>query len=200
VWRALYHVHDDLVIRKDLREDARPAPAGPFRVERAGPQHQQLAARYNARRCYRRATLAFRERLQNGYTGLVALLDGEMVGHMWCIDASSHPDHPEVRRYAIDLADGEVYGFDFYLAEEHRGSGNATAFLDQVHAALRSLDYRVMWGYVESDNVASRWLFSIAGHAVVRRRRSLRILSRLLVVDRRIYLEGDGGMRPLLGR
>jgi GNAT superfamily N-acetyltransferase len=198
VARAVYAVQDDLVISKDLSEaEAQPAD-GPFRIEPAGHEHLALAASFNARRCYRRATFGFRQRLERGYSGLVALADGEMVGHIWYFDGRTHPDDPETARYDIALGDGDVYGFDLFIAEDHRGGGKATAFLDQVHATLRSLGYGTMWGYVESDNLASRWLFSIGGHVVVRRRRFARVLSRLLIIDRRVYFEGSDGIRPLL--
>jgi hypothetical protein len=194
--RLLYAPHDDLVIRKELSEVEGPAPDGPFRLEPAGPQHVPLAATFYARRCYRRAAPSFAARLERGYSGLVALLGGEMVGYFWYVDGAM-PDHPEVARYDIPLSDDGVYGFDLFLAEEHRGGGKATAFLGQVHRALRDSGYQTLWGYVESGNMASRWLFSIAGHSVVRRRRASRILSRLVIVDRKLYLEGSRGPRPL---
>ncbi len=123
-----------------------------------------------------------------------------MVGWIWCADPRRHPHDAEIQRYRIPDREGDVYAFDLFLAEEHRGQGNATALLDQIHATLASLGYRAMWGYVESDNVPSRWLFGICGHAVVGRSRARRILSRLLIVDQRVYLQGPRGLRPLLGR
>jgi GNAT superfamily N-acetyltransferase len=185
------------VIRRDLSQEDAAGSESPFHLEPAGPQHLPLAASFNAKRCYRRATAVFGERLARGYSGLVALMGDEMVGQVWWVDAG-HPPHPEVVRFDIPMDDGEVYSFDLFLAEEHRGGGNATVFLDQVHAAVQGLGYRAMWGYVESDNVASRWLFSICGYTVVKRRRSWRILSRLLVMDRKVYLDGGRGLRPLL--
>jgi GNAT superfamily N-acetyltransferase len=197
---AVYAGDDHLIIRKDLTEQAPAPPEGAFRLERAGHQHLPLVARFNARRCYRRATNAFRDRLDRGYIGLVALLDGQMVGWIWCADPRRHPHDAAIQRYRIPDREGDVYAFDLILAEAHRGQGNATALLDQIHAALASLGYRAMWGYVESDNVPSRWLFAICGHAVVGRSRGRRILSRLVMVDRRVYLQGPRGLRPLLGR
>jgi GNAT superfamily N-acetyltransferase len=197
--RAIFASDDHLIIRKDLTE-VPPATDGAFRLERAGDQHLPLVASFNAKRCYRRATDAFTERLERGYIGLVALRDGELVGWMWCADRRRHPHDPEIQRYRIADGEGDVYGFDLILAEEHRGQGNATALLVQIHSALASLGYRTLWGYVERDNVPSRWLFTLCGHAVVGRSRGRRILSRLLIVDRRVYFEGPRGLRPLLGR
>jgi GNAT superfamily N-acetyltransferase len=197
--RAVYASDDHLIIRKDLTQPA-PATDGAFRLEQAGDQHLPLVASFNAKRCYRRATHTFMHRLDRGHIGLIALLDGEMVGWIWCTDPRRHPDDPEIKRYRIPDRGGDVYGFDLILAEEHRGHGNATVLLDQIHATLASLGYGAMWGYVESDNLPSRWLFSVSGHAVVGRSRGRRILSRLLIADRRVYLHGRRGLRPLLGR
>ena len=197
--RAVYASDDHLIIRKDLTEQG-PATDGAFRLERAGHQHLPLVAGFNAKRCFRRATDTFSDRLDRGYTGLVALHDGEMVGWIWCTDPGLHPYDAEIQRYGVPSRAAAVYAFDLVLAEEHRGRGNATALLAQIHAALASLGYRALWGYVESDNLPSRWLFSICGHTVVGQSRGRRILSRLLVVDRRVYVHGPRGLRPLLGR
>jgi GNAT superfamily N-acetyltransferase len=196
---ALHASDDHLIIRKDLTEPG-PSPAGAFRLEQAAEQHLPLVASFNARRCFRRATDTFRDRLDRGYTGLIAIVDGQMVAWMWCADPRRHPHDPEIQRYGIPHSDADVYAFDLVLAEEHRGQGNATALLDAIHAELASHGYRALWGYVESDNVASRWLFSICGHAVVGRSRGRRILSRLLIADGRVYLHGPRGLRPLRGR
>jgi GNAT superfamily N-acetyltransferase len=196
---ALVASEDHLIIRKDLPEPGA-STDGPFRLEPAGEQHLPLVATFNAKRCFRRATGTFRDRLARDYTGLIAVLDGEMVGWIWCADPRRHPDHPEIQRYRVPDGDADVYGFDLVLAEEHRGQGNATALLDEIHAALAALGYRAMWGYVESDNVASRWLFTISGHTVVGRSRGRRILSRLLILDRRVYVHGPRGLHQLLGR
>ncbi len=104
-----------------------------------------------------------------------------MVGWICSADPGLHPHDAEIQRYGVPDRAAAVYGFDLVLAEEHRGQGNATALLDQVHAALASDGYRTLWGYVESDNLPSRWLFSICGHTVVGRSRSRRIFSRLLL-------------------
>ena len=197
--RAVYASDDHLIIRKDLTEPG-PATDSVFRLERADDRHLPLVIGFNARRCFRRATGTFGDRLDRGYTGLVALRDDQLVGWMWCADPSLHPHDAEIQRYGVPDRAAAVYGFDLVLAEEHRGQGNATALLAQIHAALASLGYRALWGYVESDNLPSRWLFSICGHTVVGRSRGRRILSRLLIVGRRVYVHGPRGLRPLLGR
>jgi len=121
-------------------------------------------AGFNRRRCDTRATARFAAGLDRGDRGFVARLDGgEVAGFYWWADR----DHPHLDRLGIRLADGDVYGFDFFLAEEHRGEGRAVEFLHGIETRLRAFGYERVWGYVRADNRPARWLYSMRGYEAV---------------------------------
>ena len=72
-----------------------------------------------------------------GYVG------DELVGYYWWVDRRIEPRHRDIADYGLDIELGErdVYGFDFFLLEEHRGGGNSMAFLNTVETLLRDLGY-----------------------------------------------------------
>jgi GNAT superfamily N-acetyltransferase len=119
---------------------------------------------FNRRRCDTRATTRFAADLGRGYRGFIARLDGEVVGYYWWADR----DHPHLERLGIRLVERDVYGFDFFLAEENRGDGHAVELLYAIESRLRELGYARLWGYVRSDNRPARWLYSMRGYETVR--------------------------------
>ena len=68
----------------------------------------------------------------------------------------------------IALEDRDAYGFDFLLAEAHRGGGRSSEFLHHVESRLRELGYDRLWGYVRRTNTPARWLYAVRGYEVVR--------------------------------
>ena len=68
----------------------------------------------------------------------------------------------------MELQDGDVYGFDFFLAPEHRGDGRAVEFLHAIETRLRGRGHDRLWGYVRGDNRPARWLYSMRGYEVVK--------------------------------
>jgi GNAT superfamily N-acetyltransferase len=121
-------------------------------------------AELNRRRCDTRATHRFADDLARGYAGFVARDDGHMAGYDWWTDRG----HRHLERLDVTLATGDVYGFDFFLAQEHRGDGRAVEFLYAVESALRDRGFTRLWGYVRADNRPARWLYSSRGYQVVK--------------------------------
>lgn len=122
-------------------------------------------AELNRRRCDARATARFAAELERGRRGFAAHVDGQLAGYYWWEDGA----HPHLEPLSVTLGDGDVYGFDFFLAEEHRGDGRATEFLYAIETALRERGYARVWGYVRGDNRPARWLYSARGYEVVGR-------------------------------
>jgi GNAT superfamily N-acetyltransferase len=133
-------------------------------VEELSPGWLPALAELNRRRCDTRATSRFAADLERGHRGFVASVDGRVVGYDWWADE----DHPHLRRLGVELRDGDVYGFDFFLAAEHRGDGRAVAFLHGIETALHERGYTRLWGYVRGDNRPARWLYSMRGYEVVK--------------------------------
>jgi len=137
------------------------------RLEISELDHGSLAAlaELNRRRCDTRATDRFASDLARGCGGLVARDDGRLAGYYWWTDR----EHRHLDRLEITLAEGDVYGFDFFMAEEHRGDGRAVEFLHAVETTLRDRGFARVWGYVRADNRPARWLYEARGYEVVRR-------------------------------
>jgi GNAT superfamily N-acetyltransferase len=161
--RAGLRGQDLIVLSKRLDEIAEIAFERRLALADLGPSDLPALAEFNRRRCDIRATGRFAAAVEHGDRGFVARLDGEVVGFYWWVDG----DHPHLDQLGIRLADGDVYGFDFYLAPEHRGEGRAVEFLHDIETRLHARGYARVWGYVRSDNRPARWLYSIRGYEAV---------------------------------
>jgi GNAT superfamily N-acetyltransferase len=118
--------------------------------------------RFNRRRCASRATARIVADLEAGRHGFVARAGEEIAGYYWWVDAVT--GHPHLGRLDIGLGPRDVYGYDFFLAEEHRGGGRAGEVLAKVETALAARGYEAVWGYVRAGNRPARWLYSMRGY------------------------------------
>ena len=118
--------------------------------------------RLNRQRCASRATARFAADLAADREGFVVLADGDVAGYYWWVDAAT--GHPHLESLGIRLGPRDAYGYDFFLAEEHRGGGRAAAALHGVETALAARGYEGLWGYVRADNRPARWLYATRGY------------------------------------
>jgi len=161
-----YSPSELLVIVKDLAA-IQPITFEPrLAVSDLGREALPELAEFNRRRCDRRATERFGSDLERGHHGFLAREGGAVVGYYWWADRG----HPHLDRLGVTLDDHDVYGFDFFLATEHRGDGRATEFLHAIESRLRARGFGRLWGYVRADNRPARWLYSARGYEVVGRR------------------------------
>ena len=151
---------DLIVVCKRLDEIADIALAQRLAVSELTESDLPALAEFNRRRCDRRATARFAAGLEDGDRGFVARQNGEVAGYYWW----SVRDHPHLGSLGIRLAARDVYGFDYFLAEEHRGEGRAVEFLHGIETRLRDRGFDRVWGYVRSDNRPARWLYSSRGY------------------------------------
>jgi GNAT superfamily N-acetyltransferase len=170
---------DDLHVVIKRLDSIAPLPFAPrLQLAEIGPNALAELAELNRRRCDTRASHRFAANLERRYQGFTAHADGELAGYYWWLDAGAAP-HPHLDRLGIELAPGDVYGFDFLLDEHHRGDGRAVEFLFHVESRLRERGYERLWGYVHGANTGARWLYSMRGYEVAhtlhgRRRSSMR--------------------------
>jgi hypothetical protein len=178
--RATLYSHEDVVVlAKDLGDVTDMSSDG-LRVEELEERHLPALYEFNRARCNSAADRRTAARVERGYRGFVAHVGDELVGYYWWVDRDIEPDHGDIARYGleIDLQPDEVYGFDYFLLEQHRGGGNSMEFLYKVESALRDLGYRTLWGYVIADNKPARWLYGLRGYTSVRRSSARRVLTR----------------------
>jgi GNAT superfamily N-acetyltransferase len=171
-----------LVLEKDLGAVTELEVEERLRIEAFGAEHLPAMSAFNRKRCNRKADARAAAAVGRGYRGFVGYVGAELVGYYWWVDAEIEPRHSDVERFGlgIELQPGEVYGYDFYLLEEHRGEGKAMEFLYKVESSLRDLGYRTLWGYVEADNRPARWLYGLRGYKPVRKVTNVRKRGRRL--------------------
>jgi GNAT superfamily N-acetyltransferase len=182
--RSLYWQSEVVVLKKDLGNITEMEFSEALRIEELDVRHLPALYEFNRRRCFSKADARAAAALERGYRGFVGYVGDELVGYYWWVDAAIEPHHSDIAHYGldIDLAPGEVDGFDFYLLEAHRGDGKSMEFLYKIEAALRDLGYDVLWGYVVADNKPARWLYSLRGYKAVGKVSSRSLLGRRRLV------------------
>ncbi len=167
-----------IVIVKDLDAIVEPWRQGDLRVEDLRAEHLPGLSELNRRRGRPEVDRRFARYLELGFHGFVAYQGEELVGYYWWVDRDVATLYPDLRKLGlgIELGEGDVYGSDFFLLEEHRGGGVAADCLFKIERALRERGYGRIWGYVLSSNRPARWLYSTRGYKpmwIVNRRRVL---------------------------
>jgi GNAT superfamily N-acetyltransferase len=182
LWRRLrdllYMEQRLIVIVKDLDSIVEPWRQGDLRFEDLAAKHLPELAELNRKRGRSDVDRRFRRYVEQGFHGFVAYLGQELIGYYWWVDRDVPNLYPDLRKLGlgIEMGEGDVYGSDFFLLEEHRGGGVANDFLFTVESSLRDRGYAQLWGYVVSDNRPARWIYSTRGYTpmwIVNRRRVL---------------------------
>jgi GNAT superfamily N-acetyltransferase len=175
----LYSSAEVIVLKKDLAQVTE-SSQNLLRIEDFGPAHLPALREFNRRRCFSAADARAVSALERGYRGFVGYVGDQLVGYYWWVDGAIEPRHSDIVRYGLDieLGPGEVYGFDFFLLEEHRGDGKSMEFLAKIETSLRDLGYRILWGYVVADNRPARWVYGLRGYESVRKVASRTVLGR----------------------
>lgn len=167
-----------IVLLKELDSILEPMRDDVVRLEDLGPQHLPELAELNRKRGQAEADRRFKRYVEQGFSGFVGYRGEELAGYYWWVDSGKAALFPDLRELGlgITVGDGEVYGSDFFLLEEHRGAGVAADFLYKLESSLRGRGYSRIWGYVVSNNRPARWIYSTRGYLpmwIVRRRRIL---------------------------
>jgi GNAT superfamily N-acetyltransferase len=179
--RGLAYSEEQLIVLvKDLDSIVEPPRQDVVRLEDLGPSHLPALAELNRTRGQPEADRRFERYVQQRFAGFVGYRDDRLVGYYWWVDSGRAADFPDLRKLGlgIELKQGEVYGSDFFLLEDHRGAGVAADFLFKVESSLRDRGYSRIWGYVISGNRPARWIYSTRGYLptwVVRRKRVLMV-------------------------
>lgn len=170
----------------DLDRIAVPSVQSDLHLEDLEQRHLPALYELNRKRSFERADRRFASAVADGYRGYVAFRDGELVGYYWWVDAGVEQLHPDLAQLGlgIELGDGDVYGTDFFLLEDHRGEGRAVDFLYKLESDLRRRGYRRLWGYVVSTNRPARWLYSSRGY-----RSMWTVLQRTVLLRRRTEIQ-----------
>ena len=179
IGRSVYHGWEDLVLRHDLGSYRDRQVQAEMHMRPAGEDMGALA----------KLGIGYRgpAYLDLGYMGWIGYTDRKPFGFIWWSDRGAELPHPALNRYGVDLNATQACLFDFFVAPAFRGT-LAAAFLSSACTRLEADGFREVFGWVESDNVAARWLYSAQGWEEVRRVRSHLILSSFLLAERRVFI------------
>ncbi len=182
---ALYAREEIVVLRKDLGQITEMASSEALRIEEVERHHLPALYEFNGKRCNSKADARTYAALERGHRGFVGYVGDELVGYYWWVDAEIDPEHKDINRYGlgIEMGPGEVYGFDFFMLEEHRGDGKSMEFLYKIETGLRDLGYDTLWGYVIAGNKPARWLYGLRGYKSVRKVECRRVLRRRTTLE-----------------
>jgi ribosomal protein S18 acetylase RimI-like enzyme len=124
-----------------------------------------------------------RECRLRGYPGFLATLGESLLGHFWWVDAQAHRarPHPRIQALALELDEGAVYLFDFYIAPPYRGRLLSRPFLAEVHAGLRQRGYRTATCDVLGENERARRAYRATGWREVATVRMRGLFSSVLI-------------------
>jgi GNAT superfamily N-acetyltransferase len=185
VRRRVFCSSDLVVIAMDLREATEiPAPVS-FSVREI--DDADFTALEEFCRVQRAVDPQADARLQDcrsrGYHGLLATIDGALLGYIWWVNAGGHRarPHPRVRALGLELDDRTAYLFDFYIAPPHRGKRFSRPFLAHVQSRLRKLGYTAAVCDVVGDDRRARQTYRAAGWSDVRTIRFRCVLASILI-------------------
>jgi GNAT superfamily N-acetyltransferase len=178
LWRAVYLRESLIVIAGDLSSIVEPWRNGGVRIEELESRHLAELSQLNRARERPEVDKRFERYVKQGFHGFVAYRDGILVGYYWWVDRHVPTLFPDLRKLGlgIELGEGDVYGSDFYVLDEHRGGDLAANVLFEVESSLRDRGYERIWGYVLSSNRPARWIYSTRGYVPMWTVRRTRIL------------------------
>ena len=103
--------------------------------------------------------------LRNNFQGFVAYEKGKMIGYLWWVHANGPEEehHPHLALYGLPLKRDEIYTFDFFVIDEHRGDGNAIEFFTRAQLNLRDNGYNKAFAVVQNNNIPAKWTYASNG-------------------------------------
>jgi GNAT superfamily N-acetyltransferase len=165
--RLIYSRQRSIVLVKELDSIVESPREGELRFEDLMAAQLPALAELNRRRGQPDVDRRFARYVRKGFCGFVGFLGEQPVGYYWWVDRDAPELFPDLRKLGLglELGEGDVYGSDFFLLEEHRGGGIAGEFLLGVETSLRDRGYRRLWGAVDPANRPARWTYSTRGYA-----------------------------------
>jgi GNAT superfamily N-acetyltransferase len=187
----IYAKKDDLLLVKNLDEKIKFSKDNYFQIQPITPHHSSIIRQFNERYRATSNVTASIYYLKNNYKGFMASLNDEMTGYWWWVDNKVDPaiTHPCIFRFGLNLKKDEVYGFDYFIAPQYRGHGNAVKFLSMVYDELKKMGYNRICGYVAANNTPARWLYDINGYKVIKRIISYEVFSLFLFQDKCVFVK-----------
>ncbi|MFC1645687.1 hypothetical protein ACFL2Y_00715 [Candidatus Omnitrophota bacterium] len=131
---------------------------------------------------------------ENNYDGFIAFFEDEIIGYSWWVDNSTKTRRktPDLTLFGIELKDGDVYGFDFFIAPKFRGKHNSIEFMCKTNSIFRKLGYKRLFGYVDLNNTSARWIYKLIGFKDAKKIIQHRFFYFVLVINKTIFFKTSG--------
>jgi len=114
-----------------------------------------------------------------GYYAYAVLLNGEIIGDIWCAAPGKvrrDPIHPDLAWLGIECGEKEAYMFDMYVAPESRGKVVTGFLLANALEHLKKSGIERVYGFYDKANLPALWIHRLFGYTELEKRRVSRIL------------------------
>ena len=119
--------------------------------------------------------------LERGYSGVLARLDGRIVGYGWWAPSDT-PVHPQARLHGVRLEPNEAFVFDLFIDPglRKRQAGLEFLVLSEEHGV--ALGYTKIYSTIMRDNRRSSWVHHLAGWHHLEPARRVRVFASTTIV------------------
>lgn len=154
--------HVLVYITRDLNEELAVPVRSELEVQHIEDQHLpalgEFCKPYNL---YNKSPIEeFEEYRRNGGNGLIAKVDGRILGFQWWADNTIGTDFEDTNlrcmRSDAKLNDDEVYAFDIFLDPRYRGCGYGGEFQRRLFVELKKQGYNRVIAWVLEENTRAR--------------------------------------------
>jgi len=189
----LYHRSPELLTQKDLLQKVNFSIKYKLKIETVNETNRvalvEFAEKNYNKNMYRNWVHCF---FKNHYDGFIAYFQGKIIGYIWWwADNRITKPPPEVIFYNINLENGGVYGFNFFIAPQYRGSGNAIEFLSRVFLELKKCGYNRISGIHGRNYLPADWIYKIVGFKEIKSLSWHNFFNRIAYYEKAVFIKNS---------
>ncbi len=161
----VYHRVLQIISEKDLTQDVSLGKNNKLEIEAINESNRESLKDF-IKNNFDKNTYRYWLRYEhiNNYNGFIGSINGNIIGYVFSWDKNNGIKPPlDIFLYNIKLKKNEVYMFNFLVADQYRGSGNAIEFTNKVSLYLKKLGYISSKGVCDEKNLPARWTYKIVG-------------------------------------
>jgi GNAT superfamily N-acetyltransferase len=193
----IYSYSEEVILVKDLNYLTSFSLKNGLEIEKIEKKHLQALEPLRKQAGYagKDPLRTVNEYLDNNCNGLIAKLNGEIIGHIWWGNNKMKSNFTNImsKFYTkeIKLAPSETYGFDFFITPKYRGGGHAIEMMNHFFSFLRDLGYERTFGCVPADNLPARWTYKVVGYEEIKTVKVRRFFLFIVSRGNRIFFDKE---------
>ena len=116
---------------------------------------------------------------RNGYYAYAVVLNGEIIGDIWCATPRSikrDPIHSDLGWLGIKCGGNEAYMFDMYVSPDSRGKVVTSYLLGRALHHLKESGFDRIYGFYEKNNLPALWTHRLFGYSELPNRKITQVL------------------------